>query len=107
MTAQTFDGINYYYYPYVFTSSTTDGTWNTATGFPVQLSTTSGVNGFNIIPLTSGKVAVVFGRYSTTMSVASWSGSGWQTTVNTVSSLANYWKFSSVGIGDTVRIVFQ
>lgn len=54
------------YYPFVITSSSSDGTWSTATGFPFQLSTTTSTTWKNgqITPLSNNKMYIIYTRNS-------------------------------------------
>jgi len=99
-----FDGT--YYYPYVTKSSTNNGTWTTATGFPYQLSTTSAVYYVSPIPLTNQKILAVYASGNATIKARRWDGSAWGTEVATTSSMPLYaYKYSAVNEGDDVHLV--
>jgi hypothetical protein len=74
---KSIDGVNYY--PYVVTSSTKDGTWTTAAGFPYQLDTTVGMTAWYIVltALSNGQVYIAYFRFplSTTFYGNLWNGS--------------------------------
>ena len=98
---------NYYSYPYVTKSSLNNGTWQTASGFPYQLHTSSSWYWrLSILPLTEGKAYVLYNnRYETYGRL--WNGSTWesQETVTTT-DLQDSSYFSAVTEGGDVHYVF-
>jgi len=104
-----YDGLTNYY-PYVIRSGNNDGTWGTTpSGFPYQLSTTSSNYWHaSVIPLTSGKMLVVYAYGGSTVYVRSWNGSAWNTEVATTSTIENSisGSFSVVAQGDDAHLVF-
>jgi hypothetical protein len=103
-----YDGTNYYYYPYVIKSGNNDGTWGTTpSGFPYQLSTISTTGwGVSVIPLTAGKMLVVYGYGGSVLRVRAWTGSNWLTEVTTTSSIQGGEYRSEVAQGDDVHLTF-
>ena len=83
-------------------SSTNDGTWTTASGFPYQLSTTSG-RAVSVLPLTGGKMIAIYAI--DTIRVRVWNGSAWGTEASTTSTCLE-WLYSAVAQGDDVHLVF-
>jgi hypothetical protein len=104
-----YDYTGTYYYPYVIKSGNNDGTWGTTpSGFPHQLSTTSSTAWrVSVVPLTGGKMLVVYTRGSETIKVKSWDGSAWRTEVATTSTIGPAYLRSEVANGDDVHIAFQ
>jgi len=93
--------------PFITKSSTTGGVWSTASGFPYQLSSTTS-NGWAVmpVPLTNGKMAVLYASGLGPVNVITWDGSAWRAAVSTASS-AGVRAFSAVAQGDDVHIVFS
>lgn len=93
--------------PYVIKSSTNDGTWSTASGFPYQLTATSS-NGWyiNIIALTLSKMFVIYSRASELVYAQSYDGSAWNPKVSTT-KLAIIGLNSAIAQGDDVHICFE
>ena len=85
-------------------SSTNDGTWTTATGFPKDLSLSS-IPGI-VIPLTSGKMLAVYASDSAPVNATKWDGSAWGTEVATTSSIYSSFYLSAVAQGDDVHLTF-
>jgi hypothetical protein len=99
--------------PWVTKSSSNDGTWTTATGFPYQLGTHDEYLA-STIPLTNQKVyafaykstsggggAITYGRL--------WDGNAWSSEEQISSTLldqAFFCKINAVAIGDDVHVVF-
>jgi hypothetical protein len=96
------------YKPYVIRSGNNDGTWGTApTGFPYQLSTTASYDWtVSVIPLTSGKMLVVYVTSGGTVKARRWDGSAWGTEVATTSAIVYGYAHSAVAQGDDVHLVF-
>jgi hypothetical protein len=102
-------------YPYVIKSSTNDGTWHTATGFPYQLAyrDTTGVGesayGQAIYPLTSGKMAAFY-TLNGVGSVQVWTGDRWLLEVNMTTPLGGEhggtWQWSAVPQDDVLHIIY-
>jgi hypothetical protein len=101
-----------YYSPnrmaYVTKSSTKDGTWSTAAGFPYQLTTTSSAIYWRteMIPLTSGKMLAIYTYAGTYISAKRWDGSAWGAEKNTASQISDGAYYSAVAQGDDVHLVF-
>jgi len=91
--------------PYVVKSSLNNGSWNTATGYPLKISSlNSYYESSTIIPLLNEKVyVVVYHPGSTTIKGRLYNGTGWEefTTIN--SSALTY---SVVNIDDEIHIAF-
>ncbi|PVX27034.1 MAG: hypothetical protein CW716_04365 [Candidatus Bathyarchaeum sp.] len=101
-------------YPYVIKSGNNDGTWGTTpNGFPYQLSGTLRLAwAVSPIPLTNGKMAVVYaahnsGSYVEPIHVRVWNGSSWETEVKTTSTSYHSMFYSAVAEGDNVHIAFM
>jgi len=97
-----------YHYPYVIKSGNNNGTWGTTpTGFPYQLST-SGASYWvaTPVPLTSGKMLIVYAYDGSSIYAKKWDGSAWGTEVATgnVALMGIY--HSAVAQGDDVHIAF-
>jgi hypothetical protein len=100
-----FDGSGFY--PYVIKSGNNDGTWGTTpSGFPYQLSTTSGLWYVSVIPLTSGKMLAIYACGDSTVKARRWDGSAWGVEVATTSSIYDGSYHSAVAQGDDVHLVF-
>jgi len=97
-----------YTYVYVTKSSTNNGTWATASGFPYE-PTTSSNNGWiiSVIPLTGGKVLIAWCSDSPTLLyLQSYSGSAWNSVVSSSSTCANGGVYDLVAEGDNAHAVF-
>jgi len=96
-----------FYYPYIIKSGNNDGTWgSTPSGFPYQLSSTNAIWNVIPVPLTSGKMLVIYARTSASLTMQAWNGSAWGSAVTTVSTNQYYYSFSAVAQGDNAHIVF-
>lgn len=98
-----------YYYPYVIRSGNNDGTWGTTpSGFPYQLSSgiTDAVWHVTAVPLTSGKMLVVYTYASDVVRLRSWNGSAWNPEVTVSSTIQYGYCHSVVAEGDDADIVF-
>jgi hypothetical protein len=101
--------------PFLIKSSTNDGTWQTAQGFPYQLlsENTNPASlppfGQAVYPLTNGKM-VVFYVYNNIGYAKAWTGSSWLPTVQVVESVlgsnGGNWQWSAVSQNDSLHIVF-
>jgi len=105
-----FPWIGYYLYavtnqPYVTKSSTNDGTWTTASGFPYRLSLTSAEWCVIPVPLTATKMFVIYGTGNSTVKAQSWNGSVWSGEIVTASAL-EYVYASAVAEEDDVHLTF-
>lgn len=89
---------------YVTCSSTADGVWNTAAGFPYQLTS----NGCTyIVPLTGNKMYAYWLAEESQIYGKLWNGSSWGPQETVSSSLAEYETFASaVSDGDNISLVF-
>jgi len=94
------------YVPYVIKSSTTDGTWTTASGFPYQLSTSSDYWRVSPIPITNGKMVVIYAGQYITVRARRWDGSSWGAERQTASAIYFELYYSAVAQGDDVHLVF-
>jgi hypothetical protein len=109
--------------PYVTKDANTDGTWSTAPGFPFQLSNTpsGGIIGIGdwgetIVPLTSGKVYVLYGHGPDFLNGTGsapifgrlYNGANFGSQENATTSFlfANMIFSSAVAYGDDVYLVF-
>jgi len=102
------DGENLWHFPYVIRSGNNDGTWGTTpSGFPYRLSDLSdGLWSVSVIPLTSGKMLVIYGEFTSTVRVRRWDGSSWGSEVTTTSNGLYGFQVSAVAEGDDVHITF-
>ena len=103
-----YDSNTLIYLPYVIKSGNNDGTWGTTpSGFPYQLSTTSS-SGWrvSIVPLTAGKMLVVYARSTATVRAKKWDGSAWGVEVATTSAIFLSPYYSAVAQGDDVHLTF-
>jgi hypothetical protein len=102
-------------YPYVFKSSTNDGTWVTDIGFPYKLSNSSvgAYGGALVLPLSNGKVwtftVTSDGSYSPGQTQV-WNGAFWlsiSNTSNVIGGEANgEWSWGAVSDGDNVHLIY-
>ena len=97
-----------YEYPYVIKSSTNDGTWSTAGGFPYQLSTTSDLVGWRttVVALTSSKMLVIYVGDACNWYAQSWTGSAWNAEVNSQGSGGST-LWSAVADGDNAHVAHR
>jgi len=94
-------------HPWVTKSSLNNGSWVTASGFPYELSTTDlSSQKPSIIPLTNGKVAVIYEGGDEKIKVRAWTGAQWKSEVSGINTLYDGEKYSAVAVGDTVHIVY-
>jgi hypothetical protein len=105
-------------YPTVIKSSTNDGTWSTASGFPYTFFTTD--DWFVIpVPQTSGKMYCIVYRTTTSEEVIKgyqWDGYAWGTSEDATSSLLSnnsgfpisgyFGMLSAVAVGDDIHLAF-
>ncbi len=63
--------------PYVTKSSTNDGTWSTATGFPYELTNTTGTYQAMVIPLSGSKVYAMYGMSNYITRGKLYNGTAW------------------------------
>jgi len=101
-----FDGTNRY--PYITKNTNNDGTWSTASGYPLQLSTTAGGWGVSIIGLTSSRMYVIYAyggaRPRGKLYTGSW---GTEETITALgNNIENGLFHSAVGINDDVHFVY-
>ena len=91
----------------VTSSSTADGTWVTANGFPFQPDTVSPFSHrVSIVPLTNGKVAVVWASDSLQVGARYWSGSSWSPCCAFTASTTIHAFFSAVAQGDNIHVAY-
>ena len=100
------EGLNVY--PYVTKSGNNDGTWgDTPSGFPYQLSTTASIEwSASVIPLTAGKMLVLYANAGDTVKARAWNGSNWLSEVSTSSSIDSGRDHSEAVQGDDVHLTF-
>jgi len=94
-------------HPFVIKSLYNNGTWQTATGFPYELSTVPTFWYVSVIPLTSSKVYAVYARDGAGNTKGKlWNGTSWGEE-ETITSLS-LWGigYSTVSEGDNVHFVF-
>lgn len=98
---------SYYSYPFVTKSSFNNGTWQTASGFPYQLRTSSSWYWrASVLPLTEGKIYVLYNNRYTTYGRL-WNVSTWEaeeTVTTTYLQQPQY--FSAVTEGDDIHFAF-
>jgi len=93
--------------PYIIRSGNNDGTWGTTpSGFPLELSTTTGTWASEVIPLTNGKVLVLYAISGATIKARAWNGSAWLSEIATTSSISSESRFTAVAQGNIVHLVF-
>jgi len=95
-----------YYYSYVIKSGNNDGTWGTTpSGFPYYLAKGYGL--VSPIPLTNGKMLVLWASDASPVYACRWDGSSWgtATSTSTVVVYSGYY-YSAVAQGDDVHLVF-
>jgi RHS repeat-associated protein len=97
-------------FPRVTKSSTTNGTWTTASGFPHQLSTTASTTwAVTPVALQSGRVLVVYSRGGAKVSSKLWKGSAWASERASFTGYgvnSNGVRVSAVAVGDDVHILY-
>jgi len=92
-------------YPFVIKSGNNDGTWGTTpSGFPYQLSSTP-MEVVVPIPLTGGKMFVLYHSNGDPVYGKRWTGSAWGSERGTTSSADQF--YSAVAEGDDVHLVFN
>lgn len=95
------------WYPYVIKSSTNNGTWVTAAGFPHQLSSADNTGWTaGAIPLTNGKMLAIYALPSTTIKAKLWDGAAWGAEKATTSQAESGVMWSAAASGDDVEILF-
>jgi hypothetical protein len=98
-------------YAYITTSSWTNGTWNTASGFPYKFSpyNYTGINTL-VVPLTNQKVLAVGSNAGQHVMAYRWNGSSWGAEANTTSIIIDSGtieiSLSAVNQGDDVHLAF-
>jgi hypothetical protein len=101
------EGIATYWFPYVIKSGNNDGTWGTTPpGFPYKLSTTDKSWSVSVIPLTVGKMLVIYTYTTGTVTVIAWDGTAWLTEVATASACYCGYQHCAVAQGDDVHLTF-
>jgi hypothetical protein len=92
---------------YITKSSTKDGTWTTAAGFPYQLSTTN-YPGLVVsaVPLTGGKVLAIWTCRGLPVMSRPWNGSAWGDYAQGTSAIQAESAVSAVNEGDDVDLAF-
>lgn len=93
-------------YPAVAKSDTNDGTWNTASGFPYNLSATSGVSYPSIISLTEEKMLTIYFKQGFQVKAQTWDGDSWNSEAQTTSSCPYGYTYSVVADGDDANLIF-
>jgi len=96
------------YYPFVTTSSTNDGTWTTATGYPFQVIGNTVSWYVSLVPMTSGKVMLFYGGnwrlYGRVLTAVS---KGSQTLISGYQVSNRQLRHNAVAIGDIVYLCYQ
>jgi len=93
-------------YPFVVKSDQNNGTWNTASGYPYQLSTTSDVYWQTlVVPLTSGDFYVFYVRDGKPIRGKLNNGS-WQSEESTTNSIFESGDFCAVNINSDIHLVW-
>ena len=102
------ENLNKYYYPYVIKSGNNNGTWGTTpTGFPHRLEEDSQSSWrVSVIPLTSGKMLVIYTLDYGSIRTKAWNGSAWGDIVYTTSQILESTYYSAVAQGDNVHLTF-
>ena len=97
------------HYPYIAKSSKKDGTWATETGFPVQLSTVSNADYYNVhpCPLTGGKLYVVYINWDGKAFGKLWDGSSFGSEEQCSQYNTELGLCKSRSYGDDVYIVYE
>jgi hypothetical protein len=93
-----------FYDLYVTTSSTTPG-WTTRSGFPYLIDSSSRVYPY-LLPLTGGKMYILWGRYYRDIYGRLWNGTGWESTETIKLNVGGDAAFSAVSIGDVIHLVY-
>jgi RHS repeat-associated protein len=98
-------------YPFVTRSSTTNGTWTTASSFPHQLSTTTSTSwAVTPVALQSGRMLVLYTRGGAKASSKLWKGTAWASARALFTGYNVYStgvRASAVAVGDDVHLVYQ
>ena len=100
-------------YPYIYKSSTKNGTWTTdvAAGAPWKLAKSLAYPNVTILPLTNGKMAAVYVK-SSGVTIQRYDGGSWGAEASSASmptgigGMPYYWAYSATTQNDTVHIVF-
>jgi hypothetical protein len=105
--AYRYSADNTNWYPYIIKSGNNNGTWGTTPGgFPYSLSSTAAsVWRPHCVPLTSQKMAAIYGR-AAGINVKIWNGSGWSAEETPASSANSGNYISTVADGDDVYFVY-
>jgi hypothetical protein len=90
----------------VVKSDLKNGTWLTSSGFPYVFSTANTFGGYGAIPLTSGKMLLVYGASGAYINSRPWDGTSWGTE-KVVISCRDGRSWSAVANGDTVYLVAE
>jgi hypothetical protein len=94
--------------PYVTKSSTNDGTWVTASGFPYNIKNW-GDNGWGVfvVPLTNGKVYAVYSKDAEYVRGKLWNGASWGSEeVISSQTVPYYCHLSATSYGDSVCVAY-
>jgi len=88
-------------------SSSRNGTWVTASGFPIQLPVT-GIHDAALIRLASQKMYLIFGGVTTSDLYGKlWNGASFETTVTIQEDITYASLHSAVAIGDAIHLVYH
>lgn len=94
-------------YAYVSKSSTKNGIWTNAAGFPFQLSPTNFAGLLtDTIPLTGAKVLAIYTCIGLPVMSRQWDGASWGLEKTTTSIIQHELEFCAVNQGDDVHLVF-
>jgi hypothetical protein len=104
------DTVNGYTYAYVTKSDWTNGSWHTASGFPVSLNSTFNLASIClIVPRTSGSMYVIYDASSQRIRGRLWNGSAWSTEeyVSTTTIGTTTTDLSAINQDDNISLVFN
>jgi len=91
------------WYPRIIASSTNDGTWNTALGFPYT--SRSGDFSVTVISLTNKRMGMIMGNYSWPVLFRFWDGSSWGAEENATTFDIQYGGYlSATSLDDNVHL---
>jgi len=91
---------------FVAKSSTNNGTWTTAKGFPFTLERKPTVARIAMVPLTNGKMAAVWAADTTPVYVRYWNGSNWSPCCPHAVGATVHAFFTAVAQGDNIQIAY-
>lgn len=92
--------------PFITKSTATNGTWATAATYPFMLEDVQIVQYSRAIPLTNGKVYVVYSGCGKIVQGRLWDGSSWGGIESVSTSLNDDYQVSAVAYNDDIHVVF-